>query len=225
MSLNLRIIFFIVFLFLIKNTFAQESMMESVSYPFLEKLIAAAKANYPKYKVYDKRIDIAQANVQKAKLDWFNFFSFSYVPPVTTAAALSNSNSTSNYNYGFTVNVGGLLQKPAAVRVAKRELDISRLDQDEYNLNIEAVVKQRYFAYVAQLTVLNWKIKSLASAERASKDIQYKFEKGEVTFEVYNRSETFYTGVVQDKIKSEAEFLITKSMLEEIIGAKLETIQ
>ncbi len=117
------------------------------------------------------------------------------------------------------------MQKPAAVRAAKRELDISKLDQEEYDLNIEATVKQRYFTYVAQQTMLGLKVKGLESAERATKEIQYKFEKGEVTFEVYNRSETFYASTVQDKIRSEAEFLIAKSVLEEIIGAKLETIQ
>lgn len=225
MFLNLRTVSFVVFLLVIKSAVAQESMMESVSYPFLEKLIAAAKANYPRYKTYDARIDIARANVQKANYDWFNIFSFSYVRSPDNSTTLVNPIFLNGYQYGFTINVGSIMQKPAGVRVAKRELDVAKLNQGEYDLNIEATVKQRYFTYVQQLTLLNWKTKTLQSAERQTADIQYKFEKGEITFEVYNQSRTYYNGVVQDKISGEAAFLVAKSALEEIVGTKLETIQ
>ena len=58
---------------------AQESMLADVSYPYLEKLVAAAKENYPKMKTYNHTIKIAKMNVSKAKLDWLNILSFIYL--------------------------------------------------------------------------------------------------------------------------------------------------
>jgi len=199
--------------------------MQSVSYPFLEKLVAAAKKNYPKLKTYEARVNIAKANIQKAEFDWFNIFSFSYLRSPDNTTTLVNPSFLNGYQYGVTANVGALLQKPSAVRVAKQELEIARLNQSEYDLNIEAIVQQRYFYYLGQLTMLNWKTKSMENAERSVKDLEHKFEKGEETFEAYNKSVAYYTVVVQEKIKSEAEFLVAKSSLEEIIGVKLETIK
>jgi hypothetical protein len=45
-----RYLFLVLFVFAFNYSGAQESMMSEVSYPFLEKLIATAKENYPKMK-------------------------------------------------------------------------------------------------------------------------------------------------------------------------------
>ena len=72
----------ILFLFLGINTFAQEtqvSLLEDISYVYIEKLIAVAKENYPRVKTHDSRIAIADAAVTIAKLSWLSPLSISYV--------------------------------------------------------------------------------------------------------------------------------------------------
>lgn len=197
--------------------------MPEVSYPLLEKLIAAAKANYPKMKAYDHSIRIAELNVKKANLDWLNILSFIYLySPNQTAG---NTSILSGFQTGFSLSIGSILQKPGQIKAAKEELKIVKLSQEEYNLNIEAIVQQRYFAYVQQLTLLNWKTKDLQNSENTLKDIKYKFGKGEETFENYNKAQVAYSTGVQSKIQTEGAYLLAKSNLEEIIGAKLETIK
>ena len=204
---------------------AQESMMSEVSYPFLEKLIATAKANYPRVKSFEGKVNVAQYAVTKAKLDWFNVLTFTYLYSPTNTPTLLNPTYTSGYQIGFATSIGNILQKPSAVKSSKAALKIAKDDQEEYNMNLEAIVKQRYFFYVQQQSILNWRTKDIANAEITVKDIKYRFEKGEQSFDNYNRAQEFYSNAIQAKIQAEGEFLIAKSSLEEIIGSKLEDIK
>jgi len=202
-------------------------MMPDVSYTYLEKLVAAAKANYPKVKVSDEMVKIAQMNITKAKLDWLNILSFIYLysPYATAGTGSANTTILNGFQAGFSISIGSILQKPGAVKVAKEELKIARLNQDEYSLSIEAIVQQRYFMYVQERTLLNWKNKDMQNAESALKNMKYKFEKGEESFDNYSKALSMYSTGVQSKIQTEAALLLAKSNLEEIIGVKLETIQ
>ena len=223
--MNLKHTFIVLALLAANFCAAQESMMSEVSYPFLEKLISAAKNNYPKIKAYESRVRISEENIHKAKLDWFNIFTFTYLYSPNNSTTLVNPTLLNGYQLGFFTSVGNILQKPGAVKVAREEYNIAKLDQQEYNLNIEAIVKQRYFTYLQHLTILNWRTKTIESAESAVKDLKYKFEKGETTFEEYNKALGYYANSVQFKLESEGAFLIAKANLEEITGKKLEDIK
>lgn len=213
---------------------AQGSIAENISLPYLDTLIAAAKANYPRVKSYEHRVNIAELNVQRAKLDWFNIVSLTYLYNPATNTTLLNPNTggqTSNNNFlvngyqvGVSTSIGSILEKPGAVKTAREQLEIAKNEQDEYSLNLEAMVKQRYFVYLEQAELLKWRSKSLETAESAVQDSKYKFEKGEVTFEVYNRVLGNYSNAVQMKIEAEGLFLVAKSSLEEIIGTKLDKL-
>ncbi len=228
-SLNCLVIFkysiFILLLFVFTGSRAQESMMPDVSYPFLEKLIAAARINYPKVKIYQRKVKEAKLNIQKAQLAWFNALNLTYLYSPTNSVTLVNPTYTGGFQFGVFFNVGALLTNGPNVKSAKEELKTAQLDENEYALSLEATVKNRYFTYVQQLSLLNWKIKDMQNSESTVKDLKYKFEKGEETFENYNKSLAFYSNLVQSKIQAEAALLIAKSNLEEIVGEKLESIK
>ena len=200
-------------------------MMQDISYPFLEKLIAAARQNYPKVKVGQKKVKEAKLNIQKAQLAWFNAINLTYLYSPTNSVTLVNPTYTGGFQFGIFFNVGTLLTNGPNVKSAKEELKMAELGVEEYDLNLEATVKMRYFTYVQQLSLLNWKIKDMQNSESTVKDLKYKFEKGEETFENYNKALAFYSNLVQSKIQAEAAQLIAKSNLEEIVGVKLESIK
>lgn len=200
--------------------------MQDISPQYLERLIAAAKSNYPKAKTFDHSINIAQLNVKKANLDWLNILSFIYLynPTGSVSQGVANTSFLSGFQAGFTLSIGSILQKPGEIKVTKEELAIAKLGKDEYFLNIENMVQQRYYTYIQERYLLNWKAKDLQNSENTFKDIKYKFEKGEASFEDYNKAQTTYSAAIQSKIQAEGAFLIAKSNLEEIIGAKLDSI-
>ena len=70
------------------------------------------------------------------------------------------------------------------------------------------------------------KIRSLSvvDAEVIMKQLKYRFEKGEESFDNYNKVLVNYGDKRQAVIQTEAELLIAKSNLEELLGKKLEDI-
>ena len=217
------LLLFFVLLFSIAK--AQESILHEVSGQYIELLIATAKANYPRIKTFGKRIDIAEINVKKSKTSWFDIFSFSFLYSPNNTTTLINPSILNGYQVGMYINIGSILQKPYLIKQAKYDLDIAKLEREEYQLNIEAQVKQRYYLYVQNLAILKLKGLSAADAESSMKQIKYRFEKGEDTFQNYNNVTMSYTDHLQAKIEAEASLLIAKSNLEELLGKKLEEIK
>ncbi len=202
---------------------SQESLMKEVDTFFLRKLIDTAKVYYPKMGTFSHRINIAQDNVQKQKLSWFDLFTFSlsYSPNGSTTL---NQPTLTGYQIGFFFNVGNLLVKPHYIKQAKEELAIAELNKQEYNLNIEAEVKSRYYRFIQQKAALRTESETALEVESVLKQIKYKFEKGEETLENYGKVIVEFNNKRQNVISAEGYLLIAKSALEEIIGKKLEDI-
>ncbi|RYF96720.1 MAG: hypothetical protein EOO00_02000 [Chitinophagaceae bacterium] len=217
---------------------AQESMMQDISIPFLEKLIAAAKENHPKFRQTEARVNVAKANVTRTKLSYFDFLTMSYIyNPNNSVTIYDQSTNPSNpqtvrnpnlingYQIGLFVNAGALLQRPALVRIAKEQLNVERFDKQESDMNLETEVKRRYIIYVQLTNHLKLKTKNLSDAEGMMKNIKYKFERGETTFDTYNSALMSHSGYTADRIDAEAALMIARNSLEEIVGTKLENIK
>ena len=204
---------------------AQESMLQDVSYPYLQKLIDTAKKYYPKIKVYDKRIENATTDLKKSKLGWFDVASFSFLYSPNNSTTLVNPSILNGYQVGVFVNLGAVLKTPYTIKHAKGDVDIARYEREEYELNIEALVKQRYFLYVQAKNLLRIKTQAVLDVTGSMEEIKYKYEKGEETLDNYNKYMVSYDDRVQAKIEAEAYLLIAKSNLEELLGVNLEHIQ
>jgi outer membrane protein TolC len=223
MTVKLKHLLFILFLCFFLAGTAQESMLPEVNAIFLQKLIDTAKARYPKMKTFDHRITIANDNFQKAKLSWFDVLSFSmsYSPTNTTTIVAP---TLSGYQLSLGFNLGSFIVKPHNIKQAKEEVIIAKLNREEYDLNIEADVKARYYKYVQVLTVLKLQTQMSLDVEAVLKQVKYKFEKGEENFENYTKALLNVSSAKQNIISTEGMVLVAKSTLEEIIGKKLEDI-
>ena len=225
----------IALLFVSRPLKAQSSIIQDVDTAYLNKLIATAKANYPRVKSYQNHIEIAQQNIGKAKASYLDAFTFSYVyqPHSSTIVNTTPGTATtgSNYSYfngiqvGLFFNLGNYLEKPYASRVAKQELMIANNDRDEYFLTLTTEVKKRYYAYVLSMAELKIQVQSAQDAEEISKSIRYKFEKGEETYDNYNKAQTTYADHNRTRIQAEAALLTARADLEELLGQELESIK
>ncbi len=204
---------------------AQESMLPDVSNELLGKLIDTAKKYYPRLVTFDHRIIIAKENIKKAQLAWFDMFSFSYLYSPNNSTTLVNPSVLNGYQLGIYLNISSLITKPHNTKQAKEELVITKLQQDEYALNLVAEVKNRYYRYIQQKTLLRMRTLAAIDAENLMKQMKYKFEKSEETFESYNRVMVAYNDRRQNVVISEADVLIAKAFLEEMIAMKLEDIR
>jgi outer membrane protein TolC len=220
------ILFFIVFA---ENSYAQESIMDAVSYPYLEKLIATAKENYPLVKIKQEQVTIADNSYKQAQKTWWDAFSFSYIySPQTSYALAAGGGFTSfftGYQLSVSYNLGNLLGKRYTIHNAKESLVVAQLEQDSYSLNIELEVKKRYFTYLQQIALLKLRTKASHDAESIFNQARHQFENANETIDNYTKASLSYSESNQMRIDAETAFLIAKSTLEEILGKKLEDIK
>lgn len=218
-------LFFLVFSFTaVSAALGQESMLPDVNYPLLEKLILTAKTNYPRVRMYGYRITMADANVKKARVSWFDIFSFQYLYSPNNTTSIVNPSILNGYQFGLVINVGSLLIKGPGVKLAREEKKYAEAEYAEYQLTIEAQVKQRYFLYVQQMAVVRLRGQSILDIESTLKDVRYRYEKGEATLAEYNTALTGFADQVNAKISAEASLLTAKASLEELLGTKLEMV-
>lgn len=208
---------------------AQVTMMNDVSPEYLDKLIALAQANYPKFKATAAKVNSAKANYIKAKRGIFDFATFNYVYYPGNTLAIYNGSTVSSflggYQAGLFVNVGSILQKPSNIKQAKEEWIASGYEKEVTDLNLVAEVKKRYYAYIQAINVLKLRTQVVSDATDVLKNVKYRFEKGEVALEIYNQALLSLSTNSSEKIAAEANLLIAKSSLEELLGTTLENIK
>lgn len=204
---------------------SQESIMTEVSYVYLEKLVATALENYPRTKNAVSRINIAESNVNKAKLNWLTPVSLSYVHSPENNLNVTNPTFFSGYQVGVFFNIGNILQTPSNIKIAKEELKIAKNEIAEYNVTLSTEVKRRYFSYLQAVKTVQITSKSALDAETNLVLMKYKFEKGELELNNYNNALDRAGSNNQAKVAAEANLLITKASLEELLGVKLEAIK
>jgi outer membrane protein TolC len=204
------------------NLVAQESMMGDINNILLHKLIDTAKAYYPKYKWYKSKIAFANYNLQKNKISWVDPFNFSIIVSPQNTTTQINPSFFNGYQFSLFINLASLLQKPYLIKQSKEEIKMAQNDKDEYDLNLEAEVKSRYYRFIQATNVLKIVSKSAIDAESISKTMRSRFERSEETFENYNKSLIITSEQKQKVIESEGALLITKARLEELLGKRLE---
>jgi outer membrane protein TolC len=222
-------------LFVQKTVSAQQSILGDISQTYIDKLIEVAKANYPAVHANQHKIEEAKSNVTRASVSYLDAFSVSYIYQPSGFLGVNNqgaaTGSTGNYGtfngvqVGITFNIGTFLEKPATVRAAKKELAIANDQQDEYLLTLTDDVKKRYYIYVTDIANLKLATSANADAQEVLTSVKHKFERGEETFENYNRAQLSLTSSNQAKIMAESSVLIAKADLEELLGEKLEDVK
>ncbi|MCF0048690.1 TolC family protein [Dyadobacter chenwenxiniae] len=222
----MRYAVFLIPLFLITlTTHAQESLSKDVDYAYLEKLIAVTRANYPKIKMYDDRVTIAEYAIKKAKLSYFDIFNFSYLYSPNNNTATISPTLLSGYQLGFFVNIGAILQKPSLIKQAKVELSVMQHDKESFDLNMVAEVKKRYFTLIQKRAVYKVRSNAALDVESMVANVKKRFEMGQESLEKYNQILVMQTDHYQNLLNAESDILIAKSSLEELLGQKLEDVK
>lgn len=201
---------------------SQETMMKDIDYDLLTQLVQYAKNNYPRIQANLHRIKVAEANIAKTKLSYFDVLTFSYVHSPQNSTTLVNPSLLNGYQYGVFVNLGTWAEKPAQVRAFREEKKALQYEKLAYDQNVEMEVRKRYLLYVQQLSLLRSRSQALMDAEDAVKQVKYHFERGATTFDEYSKALVMIEDHHQKRIEAEGAMLIAKAELEELLGKELE---
>ncbi len=211
-----------------KVCFAQETIIPDLSSKYINKLIDTAKKHYPKVKTYRNRIEIAKDVIATSKAAIFNSLTVSYVyqPGEATVNPVNPSSSYfKGLQAGVFFNIGSLISQPSQVRQAKEQLLIANEEQEDYLLTLSTEVKKRYYVYVERVAELKLQINALQDSQNSYNDIKYKFEKGEESFENFNKLQSDLNNHKSSKIQAEANLFLAKADVEELLGIKLESVK
>jgi len=207
----------------------QTAILPEISYLYVEKLIAAAKENYPRVKALNSQIEVAKSDVSIAKTSWLEPLSFQYVARSnqanTNLVSVTTQDILTGYQFGVSINPGSLFSKPANVRRAKQQVNVAKYNKEEYDLSLEAEVKTRYFTFVQAQKLLMPLTNALLDAENNLKLIKLAYQKAETTLENYNTASITYNQALASKLQAETTYLTTKAALEELTVKKLEEIK
>jgi outer membrane protein TolC len=204
---------------------AQETIFKDLSYPYLEKLIATAKANYPHMKVLDHQINIAKGTFHQSSFTWLDGFTASYIYAPEQTVNLTNPTYFSGIQLIASVSLGSLFEKPYTVHNAREGVRVAEEQKAEYELTLEANVKRFYFAYLEAQADLRNKVNAVTDATNAVNQLKHTFERGEISFQVYNEALSNLYNQTSFRLQAELAVFTAKTNLEELLGAKLESIK
>ncbi|SEN57816.1 Outer membrane efflux protein [bacterium A37T11] len=206
---------------------AQESVISEISYSKLEQYIALAKQYYPRKKIFAANEARAKAGVPLATVGYLDPLTVSYIyrPNDHAAVNVLNPYQVNGFQFTASLNLGNFLQKPFQVKQAKAEYLVAQLENQEYDLTLASEVKNRYYAYILQSNDLKVKTQAFQDSKILQDDTRSRFEKGEVTMDVYSNIKSLYSVSISSKMEAEVNFLKAQDALEEIIGTKLADIK
>lgn len=230
MKIQVLSVFILLFLVLHKQSAnAQESIVQDISEVYVDKLVNVARQNYPRVKSFQSRVDVAKANVSIASVSIFDALSLSYIYQPENVTVVDPSNPGTRFfqglQLGVFINLGTILRTPMNIKRAKAERRVAESERDEYQLTLAAEVKRRYYLYIQRVGQLKTQTRAWQESENGIKDIEYRYKKGEATFETFNTAQVQLTQRRTQKIEAEANVFISKSDLEEMLGEKLENIK
>ncbi len=206
---------------------AQDDIVSQINTPLLQKYVDLAKDYYPKRQMYLATQRSAKAKIGVATAGYLEAFNVSYFYRPDNQAIIDTSNpySINGFQFGAYLNLGVLFRTPSLVKQAKEEYKAAEFQTKEYEIILASQVRQVYYEYLQLFNDVKLKAQSYNDNKAASDGLRYKFEKGEVSLDVYSKTKAITSSSNTEKLLAEVNMLRAKDTLEALIGQKLEEVK
>jgi outer membrane protein TolC len=129
------------------------------------------------------------------------------------------------WNLGIQFNVGDLLQRKYKVRMAESKQKVAEYDVLSKKNKIRGEVMKAWNMFRGAQEVLKVRIQVLDVTEANKVQLSELFSLNKAKFEEYNMANKSYFDALEGKIKAEWDIKAAKSVLEEMIGSKWESVE
>lgn len=230
-----RLVLISLTIFLSSPVFAQvispDSMMTGNA-DIREKLVTLALQN-PDLEIADHQIKIAQYNLKAAKGWWAENFSFAFNANQYSLKTIGKPAGTVPgysytlyplYNMGISIPIGGIFSKPQAVKAAREQVAIARIERTGKYREIRAAVLTAYENYLSSKELYTVESQLAESAYNDYLQAKEKFRNGQISVNDYNASINQYQSMLKSKIGAENSFNLTQIQLEALIGVPISQV-
>ncbi|NJN26108.1 MAG: TolC family protein [Cyclobacteriaceae bacterium] len=225
---------FLVAFLAVNITFGQQIDYNKIIIPknvvevdFVERLVQLAWQNHPENRMVENEYLMARQDVIISRWSWldniratFNANEYTIDPSLSAGTNFFYP----KYNFSFGIDFGMFVGTPAATKKAKINTEIQSSKINLQKVKIRTDVLSRYEEY-------NYRSEVLKIETDITEDIYAQFLVGEQDFkngvievDDYLKIKSHYYNQVKTKLRSNADYKISKIQLEEMIGVKLEDL-
>lgn len=201
--------------------------LETKARDFSEYLVQLAWQNNPESAISNDELRIAKDQAKNVRKEWIRDANATFN---LNEGNLRSSDSSANvffprYNFGFTLNVFNIATQPSKNRISARNIDIAEHKIHQSKLELRSKTLSRYAKFKAAREVL--KMRVLAEQEFSSSFtlIEQLYKTDERNLDEYTTATGQLYQAKESRIKAEAELMVARLELEEIIGVRWEQIQ
>jgi outer membrane protein TolC len=212
------------------NTYSPN--VKSTETDIRERLVALALQN-PGYEISDRRVNVAEANLRKAKGAWLNVF---FAQGNLNELSLNQSNGGGGgtglegqvfyprYNFGVNIPLDFFSAKSNDVKVARETLLIAEAEKNERYRLIRRQVLTKYEDYLMHKEKLELQIRMTQAEYTKYKLAEKDFEENAINAEVFNKAEATYFEQQIRKSELQRNLNVVKLELEEMIGVSFDEL-
>ena len=196
-----------------------------------ERLVALALQN-PGYEVVDRNVNVADAQLKKAKGAWLNvFFAQGNLNELSLKQESNNNNGGLNgqvfyprYNFGINLPFDFFSAKSNDVKVARETLLIAEAQKNERYRRIRREVLSKYEDYLMHKEKLELQTRMTQAEYTRYKLAEKDFEDNLITAEIFNKAEATYFEQQIRKSELQRNLNVVKLELEEMIGVSFDEL-
>jgi outer membrane protein TolC len=181
----------------------------------------------PEYQRVAHQNKVSEYQLKSARNQWMNFLTISanYNDLTFTKSNVPQTYVYPKYLFGLTLPLGTIISSKQA-KIAKENLDISALSEEETRRKLKQDVLSLYKKYKAQGEIMRIETAYLNDLQITLTQVDEKFKKNDpsVTFENYNTALRNRNDQQARLINLKLEQDLTRLELEQIIGTSLETV-
>lgn len=187
--------------------------------------------NNPSIRIRDYEKAKTDAELNKAGANWLNYVTLSANLNEVTLKTYKTTPGTVDvrnniyyplWNVGINVPLGSLVGKGSDVRIARRNVDIAKAEQEVAKRQVKAMVLSKYHDYLMTKEMLALQNEVTEDDYTAFSTAEAKLANGSISYESYALASQRYNEDRNKKLSLERDLANTKLEIEEIIGVKLE---
>lgn len=193
-----------------------------------EKLVALALQN-PGYEVSDRKVNVANYNLKKAKGSWLGLFGAQgNLNELSIKQGSGNGAENAlffpRYNFSVNIPLDFFSAKSNDVKVARENLLIAEAEKNERYRRIRKEVLSKYEDYLMHKEKLELMTRMAQAEYTRYKLAEKDFEDNLITAEIFNKSEAAYFEIQIKKSESQRNLNVVKLELEEMIGVSFDDL-